>query len=149
MAPYRLWSCQGSMMHFADSLTFSGRKVRAPSSCATAVLHTPTARSVYQTLLCPPTPGCGCVGGSSLPCLSWLLAPRYFKCPPAGRALEASVLVEGAKGQLLFCSVCCATRNLPRESHQVNQHLNCTSWNSPQQGFLTGGIHSPSSQRGS
>uniref|UniRef100_A0A8C3NV58 Protein misato homolog 1 n=1 Tax=Cyanoderma ruficeps TaxID=181631 RepID=A0A8C3NV58_9PASS len=28
-APYRLWSSQGSMMHFADSLTFSGRKVVA------------------------------------------------------------------------------------------------------------------------
>ncbi|XP_063276463.1 protein misato homolog 1 isoform X2 [Prinia subflava] len=28
-APYRLWSCQGSMVHFADSLTFSGRKVVA------------------------------------------------------------------------------------------------------------------------
>lgn len=40
------------MMHFADSLTFSGRKVRAPSSCAAAVLHIPSARSVFQTLLC-------------------------------------------------------------------------------------------------
>ncbi|XP_031949698.1 protein misato homolog 1 isoform X2 [Corvus moneduloides] len=28
-APYRLWSFQGSMMHFADSLTFSGRKAVA------------------------------------------------------------------------------------------------------------------------
>ncbi|XP_066062884.1 protein misato homolog 1 isoform X2 [Chamaea fasciata] len=28
-APYRLWSSQGSMVHFADSLTFSGRKVVA------------------------------------------------------------------------------------------------------------------------
>ncbi|XP_032568762.1 protein misato homolog 1 [Chiroxiphia lanceolata] len=27
--PYRLWSSQGSMVHFADSLTFSGRKVVA------------------------------------------------------------------------------------------------------------------------
>ncbi|KAJ7417405.1 28S ribosomal protein S29, mitochondrial [Willisornis vidua] len=25
-APYRLWSCQGSLVHFADSLTFCGRK---------------------------------------------------------------------------------------------------------------------------
>lgn len=62
--------------------------------------------------------GCGCVGFRSLSCPTRLLTPRYFMRLPAGRALEASVFMQGAEGQLLFCSVCCATRNWQRKSCQ-------------------------------
>ncbi|OWK55061.1 Protein misato 1 [Lonchura striata] len=79
-APYRLCSSQGSMLHFADSLTFSGRKVRTPSSCAPAFFSPLLTRRGF---LLDKAQGISSAGVGSIPVLAALQS-----CPGLARLLR-------------------------------------------------------------